>query len=46
MPATFVPEAGMVGLSLRHEGEELLVHRASLPEYRAGFEIGVGVSAR
>jgi hypothetical protein len=36
----------MVGLSLRHNGEELLVHRATLLQYRAGFEIGVGVSAR
>jgi aldose 1-epimerase len=33
LEATFVPKAGMLGLSLRHDGEELLAHRASLSEY-------------
>ena len=37
LQATFVPKAGMLGWSLRHDGEELLVRRASLPEY---FETG------
>jgi aldose 1-epimerase len=33
LDATFVPKAGMVGWSLRHDGDELLGHRASLAEY-------------
>lgn len=32
--ATFVPEAGMIGNSLRHEGEELLFQGAGLEAYR------------
>jgi galactose mutarotase-like enzyme len=32
--ATFVPEAGMIGNSLRHEGEELLFEGAGLEAYR------------
>ena len=31
--ATFVPEAGMIGCSLRHRGEELLGQRAGLRKY-------------
>lgn len=31
--ATFVPEAGMIGCSLRHRGEELLGQRGGLREY-------------
>lgn len=31
--ATFVPEAGMIGCSLRHRGEELLGQRAGLRRY-------------
>jgi aldose 1-epimerase len=34
LEATFVPEAGMVGSSLRHEGEELLFQRDGLDAYR------------
>jgi hypothetical protein len=41
LEATFVPDAGMVGWSLRHDGDELLGRRASLSEYRASFEIRV-----
>jgi aldose 1-epimerase len=33
LEASFVPGAGMVGWSLRHDGDELLGHRASLTEY-------------
>lgn len=32
--ATFVPEVGMIGSSLRHEGEELLFQGAGLEAYR------------
>jgi len=32
--ATFVPEVGMIGSSLRHEGEELLYQGAGLEAYR------------
>jgi aldose 1-epimerase len=35
LEATFVPEAGMVGSSLRHRGEELLGQRAGLNAYIA-----------
>jgi len=33
--ATFVPEVGMIGTSLRHEGEELLHQGAGLDAYRS-----------
>jgi galactose mutarotase-like enzyme len=33
LEATFVPGVGMLGCSLRHDGEELLGQRASVPEY-------------
>ncbi len=33
LSATFVPEAGMIGVSLRHEGEELLDQRHGLERY-------------
>lgn len=33
LEATFVPEAGMVGASLRHRGEELLAQRGGLEAY-------------
>lgn len=33
LEATFVPNAGMLGWSLRHDGEELLGHPASLSDY-------------
>ena len=35
LEATFVPEAGMVGCSLRHRGEELLGQRGGLEAYIA-----------
>jgi galactose mutarotase-like enzyme len=35
LEATFVPEVGMIGNSLRHEGEELLFQGQGLEPYRA-----------
>ena len=35
LEATFVPEAGMIGNSLRHEGEELLFQGQGLEAYKA-----------
>src|SRR3954471_24389988 len=35
LEATFVPDAGMVGSSLRHRGEELLGQRGGLAAYVA-----------
>ena len=34
LEATFVPAAGMIGCSLRHRGEELLVQRGGLGAWR------------
>jgi aldose 1-epimerase len=40
--ATFVPEAGMIGCSLRHRGEELLGQRAGLRGYlESGSTMGI-----
>jgi galactose mutarotase-like enzyme len=40
--ATFVPEAGMIGCSLRHRGEELLGQRGGLRGYvEAGSTMGI-----
>jgi aldose 1-epimerase len=40
--ATFVPEAGMVGCSLRHRGEELLGQRGGLRSYvESGSTMGI-----
>ncbi|MEZ5076931.1 MAG: aldose 1-epimerase [Solirubrobacterales bacterium] len=40
--ATFVPEAGMIGCSLRHRGEELLGQRGGLRKYvEAGSTMGI-----
>jgi galactose mutarotase-like enzyme len=40
--ATFVPEAGMVGCSLRHRGEELLGQRGGLERYvDSGSTMGI-----
>jgi aldose 1-epimerase len=40
--ATFVPEAGMVGCSLRHRGEELLGQRGGLRAYvESGSTMGI-----
>jgi aldose 1-epimerase len=42
LEATFVPRLGMVGVSLRHAGEELLDRRAGLEAYRdTGAVMGV-----
>ena len=34
LAATFVPSAGMIGASLQHRGEELLVQRGGLDAWR------------
>ncbi len=40
--AAFVPRAGMLGWSLRHQGEELVAHPASLPAYvETGHPTGI-----
>jgi len=40
--ATFVPEAGMIGCSLRHRGEELLGQRGGLRHYvESGSTMGI-----
>jgi aldose 1-epimerase len=40
--ATFVPEAGMIGCSLRHRGEELLGQRGGLAKYvGSGSTMGI-----
>jgi aldose 1-epimerase len=40
--ATFVPEAGMIGCSLRHRGEELLGQRGGLRKYvESGSTMGI-----
>ena len=42
LEAAFAPEAGMVGCSLRHRGEELLGQRKGLEEYaRSGSTFGI-----
>src|SRR5918995_6768278 len=42
LEATFVPQLGMVGASLRHAGEELLDRRGGLRAYReTGAVMGV-----
>jgi galactose mutarotase-like enzyme len=42
LEATFVPGAGMAGVSLLHDGEELLDRRGGLEEYRAtGAVMGI-----
>ena len=42
LEAIFVPDAGMAGVSLRHEGEELLDRRGGLREYRrSGAVMGI-----
>jgi aldose 1-epimerase len=44
LEATFVPDAGMVGASLRHDGDELLARPATLAEYVAhGTVLGIPV---
>lgn len=42
LEATFVPETGMVGSSLRHRGEDLLAQRGGLREYaETGSSFGI-----
>lgn len=42
LAASFVPQAGMVGWSLRHNGEELLAHSVSLSAYaQTGHPAGI-----
>ena len=42
LQATFVPEVGMVGSSLRHRGEELLAQRGGLEKYgQTGSTFGI-----
>jgi aldose 1-epimerase len=42
LAATFVPQLGMIGASLEHEGEELLGQRNGLPAYEArGSTMGI-----
>ena len=42
LEATFAPEAGLVGSSLTHRGEELLAQRKGLDEYaRSGSTFGI-----
>ncbi len=44
LQATFVPEVGMVGASLRHRGEELLGQRGGLEKYaQTGSSFGIPV---
>lgn len=45
MEATFVPELGMLGLSLRHDGEELLALPHGVGGYRAGHQTGLALLA-
>src|SRR3954470_25079227 len=42
LTATFVPQLGMIGASLTHQGEELLGQRNGLPAYEAkGSTMGI-----
>src|SRR5207253_10411064 len=43
--AEFLPELGMVGISLRHRGVELLSLRRGLDSYRQGKTIGIPLLA-
>lgn len=43
--ATFLPDLGMVGISLRHDGDELLVLPGGLDAYRDGHVIGLPLLA-
>ena len=45
LEATFLPEIGMLGASLRHNGDELLVLPAGLAGYRAGHQAGLPLLA-
>jgi galactose mutarotase-like enzyme len=43
--ATFLPDVGMVGISLRHDGEEVLALPGGLDAYRAGHVTGLPLLA-
>ena len=45
LEATFLPELGMLGVSLRHRGEELLALPGGLDGYRAGAVTGLPLLA-
>ncbi len=45
LDATFLPELGMLGVSLRHHGEELLALPGGLEGYRAGNVTGLPLLA-
>lgn len=45
LQATFLPEIGMLGASLRHAGDELLVLPKGLAGYRAGHQAGLPLLA-
>jgi aldose 1-epimerase len=45
LEATFLPEVGMLGVSLRHRGEELLALPGGLDGYRAGDVTGLPLLA-
>lgn len=45
LEATFLPEVGMLGASLRYDGDELLVLPAGLAGYRAGHQAGLPLLA-
>jgi galactose mutarotase-like enzyme len=45
LAATFVPELGMLGVSLRHRGDELLALPGGLDGYRAGNVTGLPLLA-
>jgi len=45
LEATFVPELGMVGLSFRHDGDELLALPGGASAYRAGHQAGLPLLA-
>src|SRR5215213_8847112 len=47
LEAAFVPEAGLVGSSLTHRGEELLSQRRSLEDYaERGSTFGIPVAGQ
>ena len=43
--ATFLPDVGMLGISLRYEGEELLALPGGVAAYRAGRQTGLALLA-
>jgi len=45
LEATFLPDLGMLGASLRHRGDELLVLPKGLVSYRAGHQAGLPLLA-